>query len=181
MKQAVAIVPNDVDLPFALGKEFMDRDALGISAQYFNQAVRIQPGNAELRFKIGLAYIEYLDLEEDQTREGHPHYRKLVSYSEKQLFNEALENVEQAVSLRPDDPDWHLQAGLLFDRNGSGLDAIYHLRMARELYMEQEAYEGLVQEGRSEDVRRALRRYYEKYGYRAEDFELPGWLDNLFQ
>ena len=70
--------------------------------------------------------------------------------------------------------------GLIFDQMGKGLDAIYLFRKAREYYLDQERYEGTPGIGYSEAIRKILRRFYRKYGYKSEDFDTPGWIDKIF-
>lgn len=175
------IFPDNDALQFSIGTEFLGLGAPEAATRFFGQALRIQPAKADLYFKIGSAYINYLKLEETSPATGRKQYREPASYEEMEIFDKGLAAMLKGIEMaREEEPSWHWAVGLLYDVKGMGTDAIYHLIMARELFIIQERSEGKVQEGNSEEVRAILRRYYEKYGYVAEDFDVPGFKGRLF-
>lgn len=91
---------------------------------------------------------------------------------EKKLPRESLDQhiakFRAALKNGSGDARTHFSLGGLYDQKGDGANAIIHTRKAEKLFIEKEDIKGVA------EARRRLRIYYEKYGYRPEDFDLLG-------
>lgn len=79
------------------------------------------------------------------------------------------ERIAKQEGIIKDDPknaEAHLALGEAYDEMRAGANAIVHTQIAEQLFKEQENKIGLA------ESRRSLRRFFEKYGYKKEDFLL---------
>ena len=67
----------------------------------------------------------------------------------------------------PENAEAHFKLGEIFDSLGEGASAIIHTQKAESLFAQQRQVKGIA------EARRNLRRYFEKYGFRPDDFVLP--------
>lgn len=73
---------------------------------------------------------------------------------------------EAMLKKNPRDPATHLALGKYYDEMEDGANAIIHTQKAEELFVAQKDVKGTA------ESRRNLRMYYEKYGFKAEDFNV---------
>lgn len=73
---------------------------------------------------------------------------------------------EDAVKKNPKDPGAHLALGKIYDDLADGANAIIHTKNAEELFVAKKDVKGTA------ESRRNLRNYYEKYGFKPEDFNV---------
>jgi hypothetical protein len=82
------------------------------------------------------------------------------------LMKEQIEHDEELVRNNPNDPDVHYQVALNNQGRGDGEGAIIHMIKAEQLYRVAKDIRGLARS------RKALREYFQTYGYLPEDFDL---------
>lgn len=73
---------------------------------------------------------------------------------------------EDALKKNPKDADAHLALGRIYDVTGDGANAIIHAKKAEELFLAKKDVKGTA------EARRDLRNYYEKHGFKADDFNV---------
>lgn len=73
---------------------------------------------------------------------------------------------EEALKKNPKDADAHMALGRIYDEMEDGANAIIHTKKAEELYLAKSNIKGTA------EARRNLRNYYEKYGFKPEDFNV---------
>ena len=94
---------------------------------------------------------------------------KVLQEERKKNRYTAEERIAKQEGIIKDDPknaEAHLALGEAYDEMRAGANAIVHTQLAELLFKEQENTIGLAKS------RRNLRRYFEKYDYRREDFLL---------
>ncbi len=79
---------------------------------------------------------------------------------------EQIEHDRELISRNPNDPDIHFQVALNSQDRGDGEGAIIHMLKAEELFKVAKDIRGMAR------ARKALRGYYQTYGYLPEDFDL---------
>ncbi len=101
---------------------------------------------------------EFLDVELQRLRESTPKTR--------QELKSQLAQVETQLKAHPNDAPAHMEVGQIYDRLGDGANAIIHMQKAEALEKSHGNVKGLA------EARRNLRRYFAKYDFKPEDFEL---------
>ena len=94
---------------------------------------------------------------------------KVLREERKKSRYTAEERIVKQEGIIKDDPknaEAHFALGKVYDEIRAGANAIVHTQIAEQLFKEQENREGLAR------ARRNLRWYFEKYGYKQEDFLL---------
>lgn len=82
------------------------------------------------------------------------------------LLHEQIEHDQETIAHNPNDPNVHYQVALNSQDRGDGEGAIIHMMKAEELYKTAKDIRGMAR------ARKALRGYYQTYGYLPEDFDL---------
>lgn len=80
--------------------------------------------------------------------------------------HERIAKQEGIIKDDPKNAEAHFALGEAYDEMRAGANAIVHTQIAEQLFKEQENKIGLA------ESRRNLRRFFEKYGYKKEDFLL---------
>ena len=79
---------------------------------------------------------------------------------------ERIAKQEEIIKDDPKNAKAYFELGEMYDEIRAGANAIVHTQIAEQLYKEQENTIGLA------ESRRNLRKFFEKYGYKKEDFLL---------
>ncbi|QPJ60437.1 MAG: hypothetical protein G3M70_00445 [Candidatus Nitronauta litoralis] len=101
---------------------------------------------------------EFLDAELQRLRESTPKTRKELQTQ--------LDQIESQLKAHPNDAPAHMEVGEVYDRLGDGANAIIHMKKAESLEKSRGNVKGLA------EARRNLRRYFSKYDFKPEDFDL---------
>ena len=94
---------------------------------------------------------------------------KVLREENKKSRYTAEERIAKQEGIIKDDPknaEAHFALGEVYDELRAGANAIVHTQIAEQLFKEQKNIQGLA------ETRRNLRWYFEKYGYKPEDFML---------
>lgn len=94
---------------------------------------------------------------------------KVLQEERKKSRYTAEERIAKQEGIIKDDPknaEAHFALGEAYDEVRAGANAIVHTQIAEQLFKERENTIGLA------ESRRNLRRFFEKYGYKKEDFLL---------
>ncbi len=77
-----------------------------------------------------------------------------------------IEKYEAEVKRESNDPETFISLARLYDQVKDGANAIINAKKAEKMFLDQKNIKGTAQ------ARRSLRRYFKKYNYKPEDFEL---------
>lgn len=102
---------------------------------------------------------EFLDEELKRLKKGRAETREEVK--------KQIPAFEEALKANPRDAQAHNALAKIYDEIDDGANAIIHAREAEKLFVEMKNVKGVA------EARRSLRDYYEKYGFKPEDFALP--------
>ncbi|MFQ5451618.1 MAG: tetratricopeptide repeat protein [Nitrospinaceae bacterium] len=108
-----------------------------------SEVVRFLPNDPEDHFKLGLGY-----------------------WRQKELSS-AISEFQQVVQLDPENAHAFWNLGLLYNEIGEGEDAIINMRKSEELYTKYDYPEYAL------ESRKRLDKFYKKYKFLPEDFDLP--------
>lgn len=75
-------------------------------------------------------------------------------------------SLEEIIKKYPDNAEARFVLAEIYDQMDDGANAIIHTKMAEKIYIDKKDIKGIA------EARRNLRDFYEKYGFRPEDFEL---------
>lgn len=84
----------------------------------------------------------------------------------KESLHLQIEKLEKELKSGPKNPETYFSLARLYDQKGEGGSAIIYTQKAEEIFLERQNVKGVA------EARRSLRHYYNKYGYKPEDFEL---------
>ena len=85
----------------------------------------------------------------------------------KDAIQNQISAYEEALKKNPKDADAHLAIGKIYAEIDDGANAIVHAKKAEELYLAKKNVKGTA------EARRDLRSYFQKFGFKPEDFVLP--------
>lgn len=96
--------------------------------------------------------------------DAEAHFYLATAYEEKGRLLEAIAEFKETLRLNPKSAQSHFNLGILYAKTDDGENAILHILKAGNLFKEK---------GDSNNKERAykrLRDYYQKYGFKPEDF-----------
>lgn len=83
-----------------------------------------------------------------------------------ELFDSSIKYFEKTLQQQPENSGAHFNLALNYHEKNNGEDAIIHMRRAKEIFLKKKDLRGLAK------AKKALRGWYQSYGYRPEDFDL---------
>jgi len=122
-------------------------------------------------FGEGKAIRKYKERLQSFPDDAEAHFYLATAYEEKGHLLEAIGEFKETLRLNPKSAQAHFNLGILYEKADDGKNAIVHILKAGNLFSEK---------GDSNNKERAykrLRDYYQKYGFKPEDFserELKG-------
>jgi tetratricopeptide (TPR) repeat protein len=115
-------------------------------------------------FGEGKAIKKYKERLRDFPDDAEAHFYLATAYEEKGRVQEAIAAFKKTLSLNPNSAQTYFNLGILYAKTGDGENAILHILKAANLFKEK---------GDSNNKERAYKRlhdYYQKYGFKPEDF-----------
>jgi hypothetical protein len=91
---------------------------------------------------------------------------KVKQYANKQAQEALIEGYLSDIKKDPKDASAHFSLGEIYDNYEKGADAILHTRLAEKYYLKNKDIKGIA------ESRRNLREYYDRYGFKPEDFQI---------
>jgi hypothetical protein len=91
---------------------------------------------------------------------------KVKQYANKQAQEALIAGYLSDVKKDPEDANAHFSLGEIYDNYEKGADAILHTRLAEKYYLKNKDIKGIA------ESRRNLREYYDRYGFKPEDFQI---------
>ena len=101
--------------------------------------------------------------------QSHPddaeaHFYLATAYEEKGRLQEAIGEFKETLRLNPKSAQSHFNLGILYEKTNEGKNAILHILKAGNLFSEKGDHNN------KERAYKRLRDYYQKYGFKPEDF-----------
>lgn len=96
--------------------------------------------------------------------DAEAHFYLATAYEERGRLEEAIEEFQKTLRLNPNSAQIYFNLGILYAKIDDGKNAILHILKAGNLFK---------QKGDSNNKERAFKRlhdYYQKYGFKPEDF-----------
>ena len=115
-------------------------------------------------FGEGKAIKKYKDRLRDFPDDAETHFYLATAYEEKGRVQEAIDEFKETLRLNPKSAQSHFNLGILYANADDGKNAILHILKAGNLFK---------QKGDANNKERAFKRlhdYYQKYGFKPEDF-----------
>jgi len=91
---------------------------------------------------------------------------KIKQYQSKQAQEALISGYLSDIKKDPEDASAHFSLGEIYDNYEKGADAILHTRLAEKYYLKNKDIKGIA------ESRRNLREFYDRYGFKPEDFQL---------
>jgi hypothetical protein len=91
---------------------------------------------------------------------------KVKQYANKQAQEALITGYLSDIKKDPEDANAHFSLGEIYDNYEKGAEAILQTRLAEKYYLKNKDIKGIA------ESRRNLREYYDRYGFKPEDFQI---------
>jgi hypothetical protein len=133
-----------------------DKETLPKETVPFEEEIK---GTAEELTRVLMENVKvFLEKELDQL--------KVKQYQSKQAQEALISGYLSDIKNNPEDASAHFSLGEIYDNYEKGADAILHTRLAEKYYLKNKDIKGIA------ESRRNLREFYDRYGFKPEDFKL---------
>jgi tetratricopeptide (TPR) repeat protein len=171
MKKAGLVFLTLTFVVFGLGNlskaEYSDNNenSLWQEIAALEESLRILPDDANTHFHLGNACYKLAGHLKDRGSWILQTNQKISDSDEAdQLYDKAIQHWKDAVRIQPRHSGAHFNLGVSFFIKEKKVAAIYHMRRADQLFMENGDTRGL------EKSKRTLADWYDRFGYKPEDF-----------
>lgn len=96
--------------------------------------------------------------------DAEAHFYLAAAYEEKGRVKDAIREFQEALRLNPRSAETHFNLGILYEQTNDGKNAVVHILKAGNLFGEK------GDAANKERARKRLRDYYQKFGFKPEDF-----------
>jgi len=150
---------------FANGNEAERLEVLTRQVLYFGDRLQTQPNDPDLHFKLGTKFYQlgrFYEANADRI------FQTDKSYADKnkarQFYKDSIAHLQKSLAIQPRSAGAHFNISLTYLVEGDGENAISHMRESEKLFMKNHDKRGIAK------ARKALREWFDRYGYRPEDF-----------
>jgi len=132
---------------------------------FFDDRLQAQPNDPNLHFQMGTKFYElgrFYESKADRvflTRSNKADLQKARRY-----YKDSIEHLKTSLAIQPRNAGAHFNISLTYLVEGDGENAISHMRESEKLFMKKNDKRGIAK------ARKALREWFDRYGYRPEDF-----------
>lgn len=132
---------------------------------FFKEGLQSKPRDPNLHFQLGTKFYElgrYYESHSDRvffTGANNVDIKKA-----RKLYRGSIEHLKKSLQIQPKNAGAHFNISLTYLVDGDGENAIAHMRESEKLFMANHDKRGVAK------ARKALREWFDRYGYRPEDF-----------
>jgi tetratricopeptide (TPR) repeat protein len=140
-------------------------EILNRQISFFDEGLKSKPGDPNLHFQLGTKYYELGRFYESKTDrilfsgDNAAHMKKARG-----LYRDSITHLKKSLQIQPRNAGAHFNISLTYLVEGDGENAISHMRESEKLFMKNNDKRGVAKS------RKALREWFDRYGYRPEDF-----------
>jgi tetratricopeptide (TPR) repeat protein len=140
-------------------------EILNRQISFFDEQLKVKPNDPKWHFQLGTKYYElgrFYEKKADRiflTRKNDSDISKARS-----LYKSSVEHLKQSFKIQPSNAGAHFNLSLSHFVEGDAENAITHMRKSEQLFMALHDKRGVAK------ARKALREWFDRYGYRPEDF-----------
>jgi tetratricopeptide (TPR) repeat protein len=132
---------------------------------YFDDRLQAKPNDPDLHFKLGTKFYQ---LGRFYAAKADGIFKTNENYSDKnkarRFYKDSIAHLQKSLEIRPKSAGAHFNISLTYLVEGDGESAISHMRESEKLFMKNKDKRGIAK------ARKALREWFDRYGYRPEDF-----------
>ncbi|GJL77020.1 MAG: hypothetical protein NPINA01_00090 [Nitrospinaceae bacterium] len=140
-------------------------EVLNRQISFFNERLETEPDNPNWHFQLGTKYYELGRFYEERAdRIFLSGENKSDINKARRLYESSVEHLEHSLRIQPDNAGAHFNLSLTHFVDGDAENAIVHMRKSEQLFMAYQDKRGVAK------ARKALREWFDRYGYRPEDF-----------
>jgi tetratricopeptide (TPR) repeat protein len=135
---------------------------------FFDEGLQSKPNDPNLHFQLGTKFYELGRFYESKAdRLFLTGDNKADINKAHRLYKDSIEHLKKSLQIQPGNAGAHFNISLTYLVEGDGENAISHMRESEKLFMKKNDKRGVAK------ARKALREWFDRYGYRPEDFNSP--------
>ena len=132
---------------------------------FFDERLKEKPDDPNFHFQLGTKYYQMGRFYEKRAnRILFTHKNELDNKRAHDLYQSSIEHLEKSLVKQPNNAGAHFNLSLTHFVEGDAENAIVHMRKSERLFMDLQDKRGVAK------ARKALREWFDLYGYRPEDF-----------
>lgn len=150
---------------FENGNEAEKLEVLTRQVLYFGDRLQTQPNDPDLHFKLGTKFYQLGRFYEDKADRIFKTDKNYANRNKaRQFYRDSIAHLQKSLKIQPRSAGAHFNISLTYLVEGDGENAISHMRESEKLFMKNNDKRGIAK------ARKALREWFDRYGYRPEDF-----------
>jgi len=132
---------------------------------FFDASLKTEPNDPNLHFQLGTKYYELGRFYESKAdRIFFTSENEADMKNARRLYRDSIAHLKKSIQIKPRNAGAHFNISLTYLVEGDGENAIVHMRKSEKLFMDNHDKRGVAK------ARKALREWFDRYGYRPEDF-----------
>jgi len=140
-------------------------EILNRQISFFDEQLKVKPNDPNWHFQLGTKYYELGRFYEKQADRIFLTRKNDLDISKaRDLYKSSIEHLKKSLEIQPNNAGAHFNLSLTHFVEGDAENAITHMRKSEQLFMVLHDKRGVAK------ARKALREWFDRYGYRPEDF-----------
>lgn len=147
------------------GNEDEKLEVLTRQISFFDEGLKSKPNDPNLHFHLGTKFYELGRFYESKADRIFLSGDNSVDMKKaRRLYRDSIAHLKKSLQIQPRNAGAHFNISLAYLVEGDGENAIVHMRESEKLFMASHDKRGVAK------ARKALREWFDRYGYRPEDF-----------
>ncbi len=140
-------------------------EILNRQISFFDEGLKSKPNDSNLHFQLGTKFYELGRFHESRTNgiffsgDNSTHMKKA-----RRLYQDSITHLKKSLQIKPWNAGAHFNISLTYLVEGDEKNAIIHMVESERLFMAFKDKRGTMK------ARKALREWFDRYGYRPGDF-----------
>ena len=132
---------------------------------FFDESLKSKPNDPNLHFNLGTKFYELGRFYESKAdRILFTSENEIDMIRARRLYRDSITHLKKSLQIQPRNAGAHFNISLTYLVEGDGEHAITHMRESEKLFMANHDRRRVAK------ARKALREWFDRYGYRPEDF-----------